>query len=181
MKSSLQKKTITLILAFSILSLTIAVFVIVPTIKNIIKQEEQTVALRIYLEKRQARATKLRSSLKKISLIKAAANEYQNRLFAPGQELMLITLLEATAAKNKVAHKISNSNLDQLSNQQINIRLNVVGEYNNALNYLLDLEKLDYFIAVRQLQFFSINDQQNRAEGGKQASLNLELSIYVNR
>ena len=181
MKSSIQKKTLTLILTFSLLSLIIVIFVIFPTMKNIVKQEKETVELRIFLEKRQERATRLRSSLKKISLIKATANLYPARLFAHGQELMLITLLESTATKNNVTQKITSSNLDQANNQQINLRLNVAGNYNNVLNYVLDLEKLDYFIVVRRLEFSQYNNTQNRVPATTQASLNLDLGIYVNR
>lgn len=183
MLSGLQKHTLILIIIFPLLSVAISGLVIYPTVSAIIKAEHETYQLRVYLEKKHEQALRSRLSLKKVGLIKSTAARYSRYLFTHGEELAFITLLENTAAQNGVEQKITNSNLDQITNQQLTLRLDLTGPYHKILNYLVDLEKLDYFLSVRQLRLTPAANQQNKNNNdtNPQVILSLDIALYVSQ
>lgn len=177
-QTKIEKKTIIMISTLLCLAGLLIIGLIIPLISETTKLQKDTSALRFYLEKRYQRSKRLRTSTQKINTLKAAAGLYPGHLFHPGEELALITALERVAAKNSVAQTIGNSNLDKISNQQIEIHLSVTGRYRAVLNYLADLEALPYFLVIQQLAL-APDTSRTAADRPDQVTLGLNLNLYV--
>lgn len=177
MRSLVEKKIIISIASFAALSVIIVMAIIVPTIKYIKELDRETYNLRIALEKKNERVMSYRRANEQIEKIKKDAPQFENYLFLPGQELKLITTLEAIATKDGMTQKINNSNIDKITNQKIQLSLTIIGPFEKAVKYLNDLEQLPYFINVNKL---SISPQTDRSNpNSDQVSMNLDLSLYV--
>lgn len=176
MRLGQEQKTISIVAAFTLVVLIIILGVIRPAVMHIISIDRDTYDLRVYLKKRYERTLNLRSSLQKMDKIKEEIGLFPAHIFHATDDLKLITLLEDIAAKNKVSQKITASNFDNKTQQQLDVSLLVTGDYSNILKYLVDLENSDYFINERQLQMSMIFDPATRSET---ASLNLDLTLYV--
>lgn len=177
MRSLLEKKIIISIASFFTLSVVIIFAVIVPTIKYIKELDRETYNLRVTLERKNERVLSLRRASEQIEKIKKEAPPFSDYLFLPGQELKLITTLEALAARDGVVQKITNSNIDNITNQKIKLSINLVGTFEKTINYLNDLEKLPYFINVNKITMSPQTDRLNPQS--EQVSMNLDLSLYV--
>lgn len=178
MKLNLEKKTIAVVIMFAVFCLGIIFGIIWPAVAKIRELNKQTGEIRAYLEQKYENTKNMRASKQKIEEIKIAAAEYPNFLFKTGNELSLITTMEDIAAKNKIKQKIENSNIDKITDQQIKISLNIEGTYLNVLNYLTDIENLNYFLNVRQLNF---TPGAGATDKNSPASLRLDLSLFVNQ
>ncbi|OGH69580.1 MAG: hypothetical protein A2754_03060 [Candidatus Magasanikbacteria bacterium RIFCSPHIGHO2_01_FULL_47_8] len=176
MRFSLEKKIIFIVAAFALVSLLIIFTIIWPTIIRIKELDRETYELRVYLEKRYERSLNQRSTLRRLDEIKLAVQGFPDHIFNAGEELRLITTLEGIAAKNKVAQRITGSNVDKITNQSLKISLTITGDYTRVLSYLTDIENLDYFLTVQQLQLSASIDPVSHAET---TSMNLDVSMYV--
>ncbi|KKP59538.1 MAG: hypothetical protein UR53_C0001G0038 [Candidatus Magasanikbacteria bacterium GW2011_GWC2_34_16] len=180
MRLNLEKRTLLIVSAFSLTASLIIFAIILPTVNYINKLNTDTADLRNYLEKKYEKTIRLRTSVEDIQNIKQATTDYPQYIFNTGNELKLITTFENLAQKNKVDQKIENSNLDRITNQRITLNLNINGSYNNILNYLADLENLNYFIIVEQLQMSPLVDRFNPTSTTT-VNLHLNLSLYASQ
>jgi len=178
MRLNLEKQTILLVGIFATVIITIILGIILPTVKYIKKLNDETTALKEYLEKKYQNTINLRTSIKKIEEIKTIVAEYPNYFFNPGDELKLITTLETIATQNKVNQKIENTNLDQPNHNPIKITLTISGNYNQVLKYLADLEKINYYINVENIQLTNANKPKEENTSTTPTNLYLDLSLY---
>lgn len=133
------------------------------------------------LERKSRGSQNLKEALERVRNTKVTMSDYERYLFRSGDELSLITDLENIANKNKVTQKIENSNLDNITNNTIALSLRVYGTYNNALNYLMDLENYDYFLQIKSLDFNPIYDLKSPDNSANSSvDLRLTLNLYVN-
>jgi Tfp pilus assembly protein PilO len=181
MHLNIEKQTIVTVGIFSGIILLIVLGIIIPTARYITRLNNETATLKEYLERKYEATTHLRSSIKQIEEIKLAVNEYPKYFFKPGDELALITALENIANKNKVTQRIENSNLDQKASESIKVSLSVNGKYEKTLNYLSDLEKLNYFINIEKIQLTSAGLKPGESASSTLANLYLDFSLYVNQ
>ncbi len=172
-----EKKTLLILIIFSVVTLVIVFGVIFPTVKYIKNLEKDTDAMRRYLEKKYENTRTIRTSKKKIDEIQSIVSEYPNHLFYRGDELNLITSLENLANSNKVTQRIDNSNLDKPGNI-ITISLTINGDYQNIIKYLSALEKEKYYFIITNLQLSSAFNQQNNNTNA--TTMNLDIILYVN-
>jgi len=151
--------------------------VILPTIHYTRELDRETYELRVYLEKKYERSLSVRSTLKQTDAIKAELARVPDRLFREGDELELITKLEAIAAKNAITQKITNSNLDNIANRRITISLAIAGSYLGVLNYLADIENERYFIIPARILLIPTTGQNKSANAN--INMNLDISLHV--
>ena len=181
MKLTIEKRTLLIIGGFAIITLIIIGAIIYPAIQAIKKANDDTYALRVFLEKKQQRTTRLRSSLKKMREIKLAAIHYPEHIFVHGDELRLITALEMIATQRNISQKIVHSNLDTVTNgKNLTLSLIVSGDYPNIVSYLSEIESLAYFLTIKQLQFTQPVNPTNQNSPDSLTTMNLELTLYVN-
>ncbi|MFA5770922.1 MAG: hypothetical protein WC894_05515 [Patescibacteria group bacterium] len=173
-----EKKTIIIVIFFSIITLAIIFGIIFPTIQYIKNLEKETTGLREYLENKYENTRAIRTSKKKIEEIESIVTKYPDYLFYHGDELKLITSLENLANNNHVIQRIDNSNLDKLGDT-LNLSLTLNGDYQNIIKYLSSLEKENYYFIITNLQLSSAFNQQNNNLNA--TIMNLDLILYVNK
>ncbi len=152
--------------------------VIVPTVLQIKEIDENTYKLRLTLERKNEQATNYRLAIKQIDRLKKEMPPFSDYLFYTGDELKLITTLESLAAKHRISQKITNSSLDNISNQRIQISLALSGTYMDTLLYLDELEHLPYFINVTHISLSPFVDKSNPASS-ESVIMNLDFNLYV--
>ena len=173
------KKSIILVILLSTATLLITLGVFLPAVSYIKKTARESYELRKFLEQKYEQSLRAHVSRKRLIEIKAAIADFYPFLFKSGDELKLITYLENLALKHNLAQSIAGSNLDKISNNVINISLNLNGGYNDILKYLNELETSDYFMNMEQLQISPVFPRGGDTPSG--ASLDLNLSLYVNQ
>lgn len=181
MHLNIEKQTIITVGIFSGVILLVILGIILPTAQYITRLNNETSTLKDYLERKYETTAHLRSSIKQIEEIKLAVNEYPKYLFKPGDELALITTLENLASKNKVTQKIENSNLDQKASDLIKVSLSINGTYENTLQYLSDLEKINYFTNIEKIQLTSAGVKPGENASSTPTNMYLNFSLYVNQ
>ena len=176
----LTKKITIWVSALSLLAIAIIVGVFVPALVNIKKTSDDSYKLRLLLEQRYEKSLNSRITKKKLEEIKTSVPNFYPFLFAPGDDLKLITFLENLSAKHNITQTIANSTFDKMGNHQmVSISMNLSGNYNDLLKHLAEMEASDYFIYITQMQFtpsFSRNGDATQI-----ANLNLTIQLYVNQ
>lgn len=180
MQFNLEKKTISIVGLFALGAAITIAGVIWPTINYIHKIDLETETLRLYLQKKYDATISLRSSVHKIAQIKSAVDAYNDRLFRPGKELLLITTLEKLAAQNNVVQKINSAGLDKVvPGQPLSLSINISGNYLDTLKYLADLKSLNFFLITESAQWSPLFDPA-QPTGVAKTAMYLNLSLYVN-
>ena len=89
--------------------------VITPTLMQIRQIDKDTYNLRVSLERKNEQAINYRLALKQIEKLRKEMPPFADHLFIKGDELKLITKLEALAVEKNVVQKINNSILSYYS------------------------------------------------------------------
>lgn len=179
LKLDLTKKIIVRVGALSLLALIIVFGIFVPTLSYVKKTSDESYKLRMFMEQKYEQSLRSRITRKKLGEIKNSAANFEPFLFKPGDELKLITFLEALSAKHNITQTINNSTLDKTSgNQMASISMSLDGNYKDTLRYIAELEASDYFIYINQMQFSPAYTRN--AETAPTANLNLTIELYVN-
>ncbi len=178
MRSIFEKRILLTIIGFVLLALLIGGGIIYPTYRYIKQLDLDTYNLRLTLERKNEQATNYRFAIKQIEKIKKEMPDFSVNLFYSGNELNLITTLETLASSQGVTQKINSSNLDNITNQKIQISLSISGPYDKTLSYLNALEHLPYFINVTHLNLTPFSDRTNPGVTDN-VNMNLDLNLYV--
>jgi hypothetical protein len=174
------KKMITRVSLFFVLFLGIIFGILLPTLLNIKKTADESYKLRLLIEQKYEQSLRSRVTKQKLNEVKQTIANFDKHIFKAGDELKLITFLEALATKNNLNQTISSSNLDKIGTDQIaEIALNLTGDYQNTLDYIADLETSDYFINIEQIHLKPIFNKSG--DVSKLANLELTTKIYVNK
>lgn len=178
MHLTLEKKIIAVIIVLAGIILLIVAAVVIPTLNQIKKLDQETYDLRVYLEKKYEHSVSARAALKQIDAIKIETDKVPGYLFHAGDALRLITELESIAAKNTIGQRVTRSNLDSMADDHMLVSLAITGSYQGVLNYLADLENVSYFITVKHLSLAPANTK-NAATATTPVTMNLDISLYV--
>ena len=180
MKLDLTKKIIIWVSALSLLALIIIFGVFTPTLNYIKKTGDESNELRMFLEQKYEQSLRSRITRKKLAEIKISAANFYPFLFKSGDELKLITFLEALSAKHNITQTIANSTLDKIGNtRMLSISMSLSGNYTDILKHIAELETSDYFININQMQFTPAYTRNG--ETAPAPNLNLTLELYVNQ
>jgi len=173
MKLTSTNKTIVTVCLLSAVILSIIILVIIPAIQSIKKITTETSNLRLYMEQKYKESLRSKLTKKKLERITEDVKNYDKYLFKNTQALELIQLLENLSSKSKVTQKINNSNLDSITpGKKLNINLTVNGKYTDVLNYLHNLETIDYFVNIETIRLIP---------NGEGTTANLTIGIYVSK
>lgn len=179
MRLNTEKKTLLILTIFGLVTFGITAGIIYPTVYQIKTLNKETEDLRQYLEKKFESTQSLRTSKQKIDEMRLASSEYENYLFYRGNELKLITELEALATNNNLTQKINSSDLDKPVGNAIHFSLTLSGDYKNSLNYLNALEKSNYFFIIKNIQITSAFSPQNSNPNA--ITMNLDILLYASK
>jgi len=150
-KQLIVANLITAVLACGIIYLVIAW-----TIKDIKDLNLSIIAQKIDLEKQADKANNVSMLGDKLKQITPQLEKFDNIFINKNRELEFITSLEELASKNNVEQKI---NLGALSEEKkdpygkTNLSLDVQGDFLNIMNYLTEIEALDYYFNINTLDF----------------------------
>lgn len=131
------------------------------------------------LENNSCKTEDLRSALTKIRDTQKKVEQYNSFLFQKGNELQLITDLENIAIKNNVTQNILNSTLDNALSNSLEMTLDIKGTYENALKYLLAIERHPYFLAVETLELYPTGEPTKEMGFSSSVNLRLHINLYA--
>ncbi len=175
-----KQKMILNICLLTILAVVIVGGIIWPTLLKIQKITDDTYNLRAILEKKYQQSLNAHLTKNKVEQIKEEVSNFPNFLFRAPNTLALIQKLETIAKTNNISQNINSSNLDKITtSNEVTIDLNVTGKYIDVLNYIHDLESIDYFISIEEIRLTPIGDQNKQTNN--LANLNLAIKLYVNK
>lgn len=174
-----------LILTVAIILLAIsgiAVFIIFPTIKNIKNISSKINDIRLDLEKKYDNRQNLRTIMARFKKIEQSSEKFSDIYVKKNEELKLITTLEEIAAKNKLEQNINTlayQNEEKKINgkeNEIDIQLQLTGDYINIIKYLYDLRRLPYYINTKSIV---IQDIKTLNANAMEKNNNVEAIIYA--
>ena len=168
------QKIIISVVALSLLAVVIFALVIIPSALSVKKTTNEIYELRAYLEKRYMDSLNSHLTKNKLEKIKQESTDFPLYLFKVSDTLKLIQILETITNNNKVVQKINSSNLDKIKpGEKVIINLTISGGYRDVLNYIQDIENMDYFSNIETLRLTpaSINN----------INANLIIRLYVGK
>lgn len=175
---ALTKKTIIYI---GILLASNAVLIVVAfLIISRIDEQSKDIATQVAtLDKRNLSTENLRDSLAKIKTTGSYIELFDQYLFPAGAELPLITDLENMAIRNKVTLKIGNSNLDNYTNNRLDIELYISGPLMHIMQYMSALESYKYIITINRIEFTPSGSLSQENSALINANMRLQISLYA--
>lgn len=160
LKLSLEKKIILSIIFLVLFILSIIFFIILPAVKDIKDIRDDIDSQRIDLEKRYINGQNIRSLSEKLNKVESQIAILDQSFINKNCGLEFITTLEEIADKNKIVQKINLSaqiNKNDDLYKKIPVQFFTQGNFLNQLNYLIDLEALNYYINIKSIEIISGN------------------------
>lgn len=179
MRFDLRKREIFKLVLLVIVFVVILSGIIWPVVLNIRSVTGDTLGLRGYIEQKYDQSILSRVTKRKIADLKNEYPDLSRHLFRSGEELKLITYLENMAMMHNLAQTINNSNIDKITDNKIVLSLNLTGDYDNILQYLVDLESSDYLLNIEKFQLTPVFTRSGQST--EDANLYLTLGLYVSR
>lgn len=158
MKFKLNNAIIAVLLGLG--CILIITLIIVPSIRDILNLAQKIESQRVELESMYQRGRSLKKTHTDYESIKDKLPKIKNILLRPGEELGFITSLEELASQNNVEQKIT---IDTESLKKTGgystmvVHLDLLGKYKDILGYIIDLEKLDYYLNFKQINIANEN------------------------
>ena len=182
-KLNLKKKISISIVIFILIIGGLIYFVVMPTINDIKKMGEDIENQRIDLEQKYIKGQSLRQLTENLKKIEPQLVILDQIFIKQDYELDFITRLEEIAAQNNVSQTINLNtakiNKDK-SYQTLPLRLSAQGDYKNMINYLINLEALDYYINIDSMDLTSASTKLSAAPEAQTTFSNVNLTISAN-
>ena len=129
---------------------------------------------------------------KKINEVEPRMKEYQKYFINKDDELSFIETLEGVATKHNVLQKINLQfpKQDEGEKKVILLDLNTVGAYKNILEYLSEIEILNYFVIIKNIEISrhaSIGsamleaNKESVPDSTQRIGLNIQAEVYFNQ
>lgn len=157
-KINLKKKIIIIVAAILIIIVAATVFLIMPAIKNIKEIGENIKSRRLDAEEKYLKGRSLKALSNNLKKIEPEINNLDKIFIEQSQALELVTALEKIAEKNNVSQKINlatNQKVDYSDYQKMPLQILTHGNFINQLNYLINMENLNYYINIKILELAS--------------------------
>jgi len=165
---SLQKKLVLFITAIVVVVLMIVIFIIYPTIKEIISLQKSVAATEQYLAEQYSKTQFMRRSVRELDNVLEEIKKYENYGVRKGDELTLITHLEQLADLNHIDQNLSfnyvpekpkalsadtTKKTSSITRPHYTLSFVNNGYYIDQLKYFRALEELPYYIIINSIQF----------------------------
>lgn len=169
---SIRKKTIIMVSIIVAAISAIAIFVIVPTIKNIKDISLKINSMKLEVEKNYDNRITLRNAIEKLKKIQAATEDFMDICIKEKEELNLITSLEDIAERYGLAQEINliydKETVVAQEKNQVGIQINLKGNYLDIIKYLYDLRRMPYYINLSSIAVNKFLKDQNQIEKEKE-------------
>lgn len=165
-KISIKKRlTASIVVFLSIVALLIGLLTI-PAVNDIKKLRNEILNKKIELEETLVKEKNMSKLNEKIKIIEPKLEEFNNVYINENKELEFITTLEGVALKNNVKQTINlvtDSASDENGHKKIPLNLSVIGRFTSIMEYLTELEALNYYISIEN---FEISSENNSVDDG---------------
>lgn len=162
LKLNLKNKIITSLTCFLLVIFCLLYFIVVPTVLDIKKMNNEIEKQRIDLETKYIKGQSLKKLSENLESIEPKL-ELLNQIFInKNRELEYITALENRASANGLSQKINLSSPEAAGEQNFQkagLQLLAAGAFSKQFKYLMDLEALNYYTNIKQLEFSPIKNQ----------------------
>ncbi len=187
LKFNLKNKITASMIIFLALILSLIYFIVIPTIAEIKSMGTAIEAQREDLEKKYLKGQSLKQLTENLSKIEPKLELLDQIFINKNRELEFITSLENEANKNQITQKINLNAPEKTENQNFqktNLQLFTKGGFINQLHYLINLEKLSYYINIKLLEISpAAIGKQNKADSQEllpSAGETNNLNMYIN-
>jgi type II secretory pathway pseudopilin PulG len=155
-KAPLKQRIMALTVIIAIVVISVAVFVVVPSIKKIITLQKQISETQQFLENRYLTVRQLKKSLSELDEIHKNTEKYQTSYIDVGQELNIITELEKLAQFHGIEQNLNISDNTSEKDPETGLPYYTFsflnhGNFENHIKYLNSLESLPYYIKIDSL------------------------------
>jgi Tfp pilus assembly protein PilO len=139
-------------------------FIIMPATFDIEKMNNEIIMQMVDLELKYQRGQNLKKLKETLKKIEPELDKLDKVLIKRTKALEFITSLEEIAERNNVTQKINlviDQNKKIKENQKTPLQLAVTCEFNKCYDYLSALEKSNYYINIKSLEFTSSGKIEN--------------------
>ncbi|MEK7167255.1 MAG: hypothetical protein AAB732_02495 [Patescibacteria group bacterium] len=154
--STINKIIITCAL-FLILVLSILFFIIFPTIRAIKELNQYIYQEQKNLEVKFQSGKKIKETRQNFLKIKPYLSQINNIFLIEDKKIEFFSILEKIAQKYNLKFNLNLIFLE--SPEKISLKFDLEGEYFNFLKYLIDLERLDYYININEISINEITSE----------------------
>ncbi len=181
-KFDLKQKIAISIVVFLVFVFIIIYFTILPSVKDILIIKNDIYAQKLDLEMKYQKGQNLRSLTEKLIRAEERIGMLDQAFVSGDDDLKFITTLEGVADNNNVSHKINLSKTDETGNvfSKVPIQFISQGSVINQLNYLVDLETLNFYININSLEITSAAKQLDGSQF-KNVSMFMSADTYWNK
>jgi Tfp pilus assembly protein PilO len=171
-----QKIATTIVVLVGVVFLSLYFFVF-NTIQDINELRNEIISEKIEIEKKINREKNLSNLSIKLKKIESQSNKIENIFLMKNNELEFIKTIEDIAAYNNVSQNINLlPGKDEKKIHKTIVNLNLEGNYENILNYIIDLESLTQYINITNL---NISAQDNKEpEEDSRIILNISAETF---
>ena len=178
------KKKISISIVVSVLIIGgLVYFVVIPIINDIKKMGEKIENQRIDLEQKYIKGQSLKQLTENLKKIEPQLIILDQIFIKQDYELEFITKLEEIAEQNNVSQTINLNtakiNKDK-SYQTLPLQLSARGNYKNIMNYLINLEALNYYINIDSIDLSSASTKLSATSEVQTTFSNINLTISAN-
>lgn len=163
-KLDFRGKIIAIFAAVIAATILILAFIVLPAVKNIKKMKADIEFQRLDLEKKYVKSQRLKKMALSLGKIENEVNRLDNIFISEHRQLEFITILENVAQENGLDQEI-NLNMDTGEKKEFNtanLNMRVVGNYGGLVKYLKDLEDLEYYINITDLEMSAVPNEDGQ-------------------
>lgn len=178
----IARRILFLIAVMTLTAAAIVIFIVLPTTKKIVSLGRGIRDTEAFLETQYQRVRQLRQSIVRLEDLAAAADRFDEATIRPGEELRVITDIEAIAERHGIRQTFTIENQEKETGPQ-SIRLPAIvfsftneGEFPNHLAYIDALQHLPYFVFIDSLSF----EKRTTREKTDTVILRFNGKIYMN-
>lgn len=157
-----------------IASFVIFIFYTLPNIQEIKLLSQKFYSYRLYLEKLYFEGQLLKNVVKELKEIEPHLQELSQVIVGKNDELAFITSLEKLAENNKINQSFNlnpNGQVTKNTYRIVPIQINFQSDFSQLIKYLMDTDKLDYYINIKSLTV-------NRAGNTSNINNSIEANTY---
>ena len=173
------QKIITTLIIFVLICLFLYFIIFLPTIEDIISLRKDIVFQKIDMEKKMSQNKNMTKLSEKLKIIEPELDILDSVFINKNRELEFITSLEGIA-NNFNLDQTLNLSFDRSTSEQgykkIPISISINGTIENAVNYLVELESLNYHININNIE---INQRNNLSPNDTNTIINLTFNAYT--
>jgi len=155
---SLKKKITILLALFPLVMAAIVFFVVIPSVNDIKAIKNEIEEQRIDLEIKYKKGQSLKKLSENLKTVEPQIAKLDKIFINEDTALDFITTMEKIANDNRVAQNmnlLSSKSAKKNGYKKMPLQITAKGDFVNLLNYLIDLEALDYYVNVNSLEMTS--------------------------